>query len=122
MALRPERVQAGGMVDTTTATDSVAETDTVSAPSRVAGPDEGIGADELRLAARNHGMPLEALRYDITPVGMHYLLTHYDIPDVDPGRWRLTIGGHVAAPSTLTLAELAARPRVTRTLTLECAG
>jgi sulfane dehydrogenase subunit SoxC len=93
-----------------------------SEAARIAAPDEAISLDELRLAARNHGMPLEALRYEITPVGMHYLLTHYDIPDVDPGRWRLTIGGHVAAPLTLKLAELAARPRVTRTLTLECAG
>ena len=25
-------------------------------------------------------MPLEALRWDVTPVGLHYLLTHYDIP------------------------------------------
>ena len=39
---------------------------------------------ELRLAARNHGMPLEALRHPITPVGLHYLLVHYDIPAVDP--------------------------------------
>jgi hypothetical protein len=34
-----------------------------------------ISQAELRLAARNHGMPLEALAYDVTPAGMHYLLT-----------------------------------------------
>ena len=56
----------------------------------------GIGIDELDLAARNHAMPHEALRSDITPIGLHYLLTHYDIPDVDPGSFRLTIDGHVA--------------------------
>ena len=39
---------------------------------------------ELRLAARNHGLPLEALAYDLTPAGLHYLLIHYDIPVVDP--------------------------------------
>ena len=44
---------------------------------------------ELQLAARNHGMPLEALRYPVTPVGLHYLLIHYDIPAVDPAAWRL---------------------------------
>ena len=38
---------------------------------------------ELQLAARNHGMPLEALRYPVTPLGLHYLLIHYDIPAVD---------------------------------------
>ena len=35
--------------------------------------------EEVALANRNHGLALEALRYDITPVGMHYLLTHFDI-------------------------------------------
>src|SRR4051794_41822444 len=64
-----------------------------SAPSRVADSGEGIGLDELALAARNHAMPLEALRYDVTPIGMHYLLVHYDIPDIDPATWRLRIGG-----------------------------
>ena len=29
-------------------------------------------------------MPLEALRYDVTPAGLHYLLIHYDIPALDP--------------------------------------
>ena len=39
-----------------------------------------ISREELQLAARNHGMPLEALRRPITPLGLHYLLIHYDIP------------------------------------------
>ena len=34
--------------------------------------DAGISMEELQLAARNHGMPLEALRYDVTPAGLHY--------------------------------------------------
>ncbi|MDP9319460.1 MAG: sulfite oxidase, partial [Actinomycetota bacterium] len=45
--------------------------DAVSAPSRLAEPEEGISAEELQLAARNHGMPLKALRYDVTPPGLH---------------------------------------------------
>ena len=52
-----------------------------------------ISLEELQLAARNHGMPLEALRHEITPIGLHYLLTHYDIPVVDPAAWRLTVDG-----------------------------
>ncbi|MGW5686151.1 sulfite oxidase [Nonomuraea sp. NPDC003754] len=94
----------------------------VSPPARVADPGEGISLDELRLAARNHGMPLEALRYDVTPVGLHYLLIHYDIPYLDPGEWRLRIDGHVRHPLTLDLAELQARPQVTQRVTMECAG
>ena len=38
--------------------------------------DAAISQDELQLAARNHGLPLEALRYPITPAGLHYLLIH----------------------------------------------
>jgi sulfane dehydrogenase subunit SoxC len=77
---------------------------------------------ELRLAARNHGMPLEALRHPITPVGLHYLLVHYDIPAVDPAAWRLEIGGAVGRPQSLSLADLRELPAVTRPVTLECAG
>ncbi|MEU8131288.1 sulfite oxidase [Micromonospora sp. NPDC049049] len=94
----------------------------VSGPSRLAEPDETISAEELRLAARNHGIPLEALRYDVTPAGLHYLLIHYDIPELDPETHTLTIGGAVDSQLTVTLADLRERPRVTRQVTLECAG
>jgi len=89
---------------------------------RVAEPGEAIGLDELALAARNHGMPLEALRYDVTPPGLHYVLTHFDIPDVDPVSWRLQIGGAVDNPVTLGLDDLMRRPSVTSRVLLECAG
>lgn len=78
---------------------------------------EGITPEELQLAARNHGMPLEALRHEVTPVGLHYLLVHYDIPLVDLDGWRLTVGDR-----SFTLDELRARPAVTRPVTMECAG
>ncbi len=81
-----------------------------------------IRLEELQLAARNHGMPLEALRYPVTPVGLHYLLTHYDIPAVDPQGWRLTTDGRVARAAVLGLEELRARPAVEVTATMECAG
>jgi len=69
---------------------------------------EGISLEELALAARNHSMPYEALRYDVTPVGLHYLLIHYDIPDVDPSTFRLSVGGHVRTPLELSLDALRA--------------
>jgi sulfane dehydrogenase subunit SoxC len=81
-----------------------------------------ITLEELQLAARNHGMPLEALRWPLTPVGLHYLLTHYDIPAVDDSSWRLTIGGIVERPVTLSLDDLKARPTVTLPVTFECTG
>jgi sulfane dehydrogenase subunit SoxC len=78
---------------------------------------EGITAEELQLAARNHGMPLEALRHDVTPIGLHYLLIHYDIPVVDPRTYRLDVDGR-----RFTLDEIKALPRRTQTVTMECAG
>jgi DMSO/TMAO reductase YedYZ molybdopterin-dependent catalytic subunit len=83
---------------------------------------ESITPEELALAARNHGLPLEALRWPVTPVGLHYLLTHYDIPDVDPDSFALTVDGRVARPRRWSPAELAARPARTLTVTMECAG
>jgi len=84
--------------------------------------DTTISLGELRLAARNHGMPLEALRYDVTPIGLHYLLTHYDIPLVDPATWRLSVGGLVERELSLSLEELRARPSLEVAVTMECAG
>jgi sulfane dehydrogenase subunit SoxC len=77
---------------------------------------------ELRLATRNHGLPLEALAYELTPAGLHYLLVHYDIPVVDPPVWRLTVDGSVARELSLSLDDLRSRPAVTLAVTLECAG
>jgi len=83
---------------------------------------EGVSAQELRLAARNHALPLEALRHPITPAGLHYLLIHYDIPAVDPAEFVLEIGGAVERPLSFSLNELRARERVSLPVTFECAG
>src|SRR4051812_25717448 len=60
-------------------------------------------------------MPLEMLREPLTPLGLHYLLVHFDIPDLPDHR--LVVGD-----LTLTVDELRARPRRTLPVTLECAG
>jgi sulfane dehydrogenase subunit SoxC len=80
----------------------------------------GISLEELQLAARNHGMPLEALRFPITPVGLHYLLIHYDIPIVDAASWRLAVQG--ARTLDLSLDDVRAQPAVELVATMECAG
>src|SRR5262245_36507119 len=67
-------------------------------------------------------MPLEALRWDVTPIGLHYLLTHYDIPDVDASDWRLEVGGLAERPLSLSLKELRSRESVELAVTMECAG
>jgi DMSO/TMAO reductase YedYZ molybdopterin-dependent catalytic subunit len=81
-----------------------------------------IPLEELQLATRNHGLPLEALRHPVTPLGLHYLLIHFDIPYVDAAAWRLDVGGRVERTLTLTLDELKRRPARTLAVTLECAG
>jgi len=81
---------------------------------------EGISLQELQLAARNHGMPLEALRWPVTPVGLHYLLIHYDVPDVDGAVWGLRVRGE--RELSLGLDELRRRPRIELAVTMECAG
>jgi DMSO/TMAO reductase YedYZ molybdopterin-dependent catalytic subunit len=96
--------------------------DGFSRPGRLAEADEGISLEELGLAARNHGMPLEALRYDVTPPGLHYLLIHYDIPAGDAATWQIDVGGCVAQPLVLTMDDLRARGRSTVRVTMECAG
>ena len=85
-------------------------------------PGDTFYREELQLAFRNRGMPLEGLQYDITPTGMHYLLTHFDIPKVDVGTWRLHLDGLVSRGLTLTLDDIRRRPAVTLAVTMECAG
>ena len=79
-------------------------------------------AEELALAGRNRGMPLEALRHDVTPSGLHYLLIHFDIPDADESRWQLSIEGLVEKPRVFSVAELKGLPSRTVRVTMECAG
>lgn len=100
-------------------------TDAVSPPAAPnASPDstETYTETEIALANRNKGMPLDALRYDITPVGMHYMLTHFDIPFVDADSYRLEIGGFVDRPMSLTLPDIQGGEAQTMAVTLECAG
>jgi DMSO/TMAO reductase YedYZ molybdopterin-dependent catalytic subunit len=82
----------------------------------------GISLEELQLATRNHGMPLEALRWPVTPVGLHYLLIHYDIPRVDEASWRLEVGGRVERPLSLSLEDLRGGAEEELVATMECAG
>lgn len=84
--------------------------------------DELFSLVELQQATRNRGMPLEALRYDITPSGIHYLLIHFDIPDADASTWRVEVAGNVDRALSLSVDDLRDRPARTITVTMECAG
>jgi DMSO/TMAO reductase YedYZ molybdopterin-dependent catalytic subunit len=91
-------------------------------PVELTPTDPPLSYEELELAFRNRGMPLEGMRYDITPVGLHYLLIHWDIPEVDLESWSVEVGGAVSRQLSLSLADLRSRAAVTMPVTLECAG
>ncbi len=57
----------------------------------------------------------------ITPVGDFYIVSkNFSDPVVDGGSWKLSVGGLVDRPLSLTLAGLRALPAVTQYVTLEC--
>ena len=79
-------------------------------------------AEEVWLANRNSGMLLEALRHDVTPAGLHYLLSHFDVPYVADGTWQVEVAGRFGKPNSISLDEIRSFPERTLPVTLECAG
>jgi hydroxyacylglutathione hydrolase len=72
----------------------------------------------------NAETPLNLLgRAAVTPNELFFVRNHGPIPEVDPASYRLTVGGLVAGPLTLSLEDLRRRfERVTTTAALSCAG
>jgi len=108
-------------------TESTLQTAPVSVPTNhpteSTTPTDGpLSFDELGLAFRNRGMPLEAMASDTTPVGLHYLVIHWDIPTADGEAWRVAVEGAVGRRASLSLDDIRARPRRTIPVTMECAG
>jgi DMSO/TMAO reductase YedYZ molybdopterin-dependent catalytic subunit len=58
----------------------------------------------------------------LTPADEFFVINHYGQPAVNAADWRLDIGGLVARPQSLTLADLKARPRREVDFTIECSG
>ena len=107
------------MTASTTPDRAVAPT----AAAHPVGPTTGpLTFDELRMAFRCPEMPLDALAFDETPVGLHYYVVHFDIPVIDPSTWQLEIGGLVREPVSLDLDAIRSMPAVDASVTLECAG
>lgn len=85
--------------------------------------DGAFAREEVSLSNRNAGLPLEALRYDVTPAGLHYLLIHFDVPYVAAdAEWSLAVGGRVRTPVRLSLEDIKRLPQKALRVTLECAG
>ena len=78
--------------------------------------------DEVRLANRNAGLLLETLDQDITPIGLHYLLIHFDVPIIDAQSHQLDMHKGFDNPLSLSLEDIRALPQTTLPVTLEWAG
>ena len=66
--------------------------------------------------------PVELLNSWLTPNDLFYVRHHAYVPENAAADWKLTIEGEVGKPLTLTLDDLKKLPKVTSTVTLECAG
>src|SRR3954468_7310616 len=95
---------------------------TLPTPDRPPPSSKLFSHEETRLAFRNHGMHLEFLDRPITPVASHFQLIHFDVPQLAPQGYSVSLTGKVRKPLTLTLDDLRRRPRVTQPSIMECAG
>jgi DMSO/TMAO reductase YedYZ molybdopterin-dependent catalytic subunit len=66
--------------------------------------------------------PLEALKLVEMPTEFHFVRSHFAVPTLEPQTWTLELGGAVAHPLCLSLADLRELPSQTQCVTLECAG
>mmetsp|Transcript_6576 Transcript_6576/g.22648 ORF Transcript_6576/g.22648 Transcript_6576/m.22648 type:complete len:303 (+) Transcript_6576:54-962(+) len=80
-------------------------------------------AAEVQIGKRCHGFHLELLRHQgPTPVSNHYVLTHYDVPMLDPATHAVQVRGHVHRELELTLSSVRRRESITTPVLMACAG
>jgi DMSO/TMAO reductase YedYZ molybdopterin-dependent catalytic subunit len=58
----------------------------------------------------------------VMPNAHFYVRNHFQIPNLDPAKFELTVGGLVERPLSLSLRELRTLPSQSQIVTLECAG
>jgi DMSO/TMAO reductase YedYZ molybdopterin-dependent catalytic subunit len=92
--------------------------------SRAQSPGDVVKQGMIVRAARPEDleMPLSGFSDYITPVEHFFVRTHVYVPTVDLSKWQLEVGGNVATPLTLTMAELRRMPSVELIAVQECAG
>lgn len=93
----------------------------------VAETDERLGKHRRMIvrqeAPLNAGPPADLLvQAAVTPNALFFVRNHGEIPEIDPASYRLSLGGLVRRPLSLTLDEIRHLPRATVTATLQCAG
>ena len=66
--------------------------------------------------------PHQLFNGTVTPNGLHFVILHSGVPDIDPDKHRLVIHGLVKQPLEFTLDTLARYPMVSRMAFVECGG
>ena len=83
----------------------------------------GMRAGEEQFAGMNRSaQDLRRLESWVTPVEDFFAVAHYGYKEVDLRTYNLSVGGLARRPLELSLDQLRARPRVTRTTVFECGG
>jgi DMSO/TMAO reductase YedYZ molybdopterin-dependent catalytic subunit len=70
----------------------------------------------------NLEMPFDQLDNFITPAELFYIRSHFPVPELDVGSYRLSIRGAVRRELSLSYADIRTMPSRTCVATLECAG
>ncbi len=83
--------------------------------------EEGVPFEDMPRTRVNR-LDWEMLDEWITPQDQVFNVQHYGMPEFDAADFRLSIGGMVGNPMTLTMEEIRALPRKDQHMTLECAG
>lgn len=70
----------------------------------------------------NRETPLTETQSWVTPNRLFFVRSHFDTPQIELDRWRLTVGGAVRRQIELTWQQLDALPQRSVFATVECAG
>ena len=70
----------------------------------------------------NLEFPFFALSSATTPTEQFFVRSHFPVPKIDPGTWRLKVEGLVNQPLELNFDEVARLPAHTVSMVMECAG
>lgn len=70
----------------------------------------------------NFEYPFSTLEDFLTDEERVFVRSHFEVPELDPARWRVDVGGAVERPYGIRASELTRLPSRTVTALLECAG
>jgi DMSO/TMAO reductase YedYZ molybdopterin-dependent catalytic subunit len=86
------------------------------------GQQTGHGLVMREREPENLEYPFETLKSYITPNEEFYVRSHFKVPSMDVGTWKLGVEGAVSTPLSLSYEDLLKLPSKTVAATLECAG